>query len=148
MRHAAFLLPLVMVMITGCGSGGGGGGGGDSAAGPGTVTPPSTTKAMGERQMPGSLVSVERLAPLVAGSTCAFRLTITGSTVTAVSARIGRGYGEGDTVVATPIAGQIGRYDVALPIPASGLSDLRVWASITLADGSEVESGLEDFSLN
>ncbi len=144
MRHAAYLAPIFMLMIAGCGTGGGG----DSTAGPGTVTPPPTTKALGERQLPGALVSVERLAPIVAGTTCPFRVTITGSAVSAVSARIGRGYGEGDTVVATPVAGQPGRYDLALPIPASVPSDLRVWASITLADGSEVESGLEDFTLN
>ncbi len=142
MRHL-LLFPALITLVTAAGCGGGGG----SASTPVDPGGSPTEQVLGTREVPGAAISVERLQPVVPGATSLFRVTITGSEVTAVSARIGSSYGEGEVVIATPVASKPGCFDLMMPIPPALSPDARVWASATLADGSVVESGLTDFAL-
>lgn len=133
---------IVLFTVTGCG-----GGGSDST----TDLPVSGSpegQELGQRELPGATVSVKNLQSVVPGTTCAFRVTFTGSEVTALTARVGSAYGEGDAIAASQVAGQPGQFDISMPIPIGMSADTRIWVSATLADGSVIESGFTDFALN
>lgn len=132
------LIFALITLVTAAGCGGNGG----AAPTPG----PAKEQALGTRAVPGAAISVKRLQPAIPGETCLFRVTITGSEIAAVSARIGSTFEAGEVVVAT-ITNQPGIFDLSIPIPAGMPADTRIWVSATLADGSVVQSGLADFAM-
>ena len=120
------------------------GGGGDSAS-DGTVTPPPGT-TLGSRAMPGSTITVTPESAISAGQPLSVLITApdlpAGATLTAT---VGT---DRDTAIAatlTPLPGNQWRAEMTVPSPLPvGTS---VLVTVTLADGSVLESGLEDFVL-
>ena len=120
------------------------GGGGDSAS-DGTVTPPPGT-TLGSRAMPGSTITVTPESAISAGQPLSVLITApdlpAGATLTAT---VGADRDTATAATLTPLPGNQWRAAMTLPSPLPvGTS---VLVTVTLADGSVLESGVEDFVL-
>ena len=119
------------------------GGGGDSAS-DGTVTssPPGTT--LGSRAMPGSTITVTPETTISAGQPLSVLISApdlpAGATLTAT---VGADRDTATAATITTLTANQWRAAMTLPNPLPvGTS---VLVTVTLADGSVLESGLEDF---
>ena len=133
-------LAVLVLSLTACGGGGGDSGGGSSA------TPPASTPTLGSRVMPGATMTVTPETAISAGQPASVLISVTdlpaGATLTAT---VGA---DRDTAVAatiTTLATNQWRAAMTLPSPLS--VGTCVLVTVTLANGSVLESGLEDFVL-
>lgn len=133
-------LAVLVLSLTACGGGGGDSGGGSSA------TPPASTPTLGSRVMPGATMTVTPETAISAGQPASVLISVTdlpaGATLTAT---VGA---DRDTAVAatiTTLATNQWRAAMTLPSPLS--VGTCVLVTLTLADGSVLESGTEDFVL-
>jgi hypothetical protein len=126
-----------LVVIAGCSGGGGEGG----------PAPVSGDRSLGSRPVPGGTIAVVRRADT--GVATPFRITFTGGVQPgAVLVRLGAAYDAGAaTTAASVVAGTPGVYEVELSVPATPPAGTRVWVRLSWADGTVVESGLDDFAL-
>ena len=120
------------------------GGGGDSAS-DGTVTPPPAT-TLGSRAMPGSTITVTPETAISAGQPLRVLISApdlpNGATVTAA---VGVDRETATAATLTPLPANQWRAALTLPSPLPVATS--VWVTVTLADGSILESGIEDFVL-
>ena len=137
-RH---FLPLAFIamspFIAGCGNGDSGG---DSAA------PTTTTVSLGQRGMPGTALSVTAETPVVAGQPVSVLIEASDLPVGAtLAAKVGTSYETAVAATITPVAANRWRATMILPDPLAPTTCVLV--TLTLADGSVLESGLQDFRL-
>ena len=134
-----YLVVAVLAMsLTACG-------GGDSAS-DGTVTSPPPGTTLGSRAMPGSTITVTPETAISVGQPLTVLISApdlpAGATLTAT---VGADRDTATTATLTPLPGNQWRAAMTLPSPLPmGTS---VLVTVTLADGSVLESGLEDFVL-
>lgn len=134
------VLAAVTISLTACGGGGG------EAAGGGTITQPPPTITLGSRTMPGSAITVTHDTAIIAGQPASVLISAPdlqpGATLTAA---VGDNRNTATFTTITALPANQWRASMTLPNPLPGGSCVLV--TITLADGSVLESGLEDFVL-
>ena len=126
------------ISLTACGGGGG------DAAGGGNATPPPSTSTLGSRAMPGAAITVTPETAIIAGQPASVIISAPdlapGATL---SATVGA---DRDTAApATITALPANQWRAAMTLPNPLPVGTCVLVTVTLADGSVLESGLEDF---
>ena len=136
------VLAVLVLSLTACG---GGGGGGDSGGG-GSATPPPSTPTLGSRAMPGATMTVTPETAISAGQSASVLISATdlpaGATLTAVVG-VDRDTAAPATITALPA----NQWRAAMTLPSPLPVGTCVLVTLTLADGSVLESGTEDFVL-
>ena len=121
-------------------------GGGGDAAGDGTVTQPPPATTLGSRAMPGSNITVTPETAIVAGQPASVLISAPdlqpGATLTAT---VGDNRDTATPATITALPANQWRAAMTLPNPLPAATSVLV--TVTLADGSVLESGLEDFVL-
>lgn len=146
LRHPTRTASAAAVLLILAGCGGGGGGGSDSPTGGGPAAP--ATVPLGSRSLPDCDVAVERLTASAPGTwTFRMRLTPVTGTVASVAVRLGEAYAAAGYAAATPVVGQANVYDITLSRPETPPPQIRAWVRITMANGSVLESGVDDFEV-
>lgn len=144
--HLLGAAAILLLACAGCGSSGG-----DAPTGGGGATPPPAGgSSLGSRSVPGGTIAVAAAGAVQPGADNVFRITLGGGMPAPgeVRAWIGVGYDPAIAgIVATPVAGAPGAYDVALAVPAPLAAGVHVWVRLTFSDGSLIETGSEDFPL-
>lgn len=139
MTSLRIALAFVALSLTACG-----GGGGDSDSD--NATPPPSTPMLGSRVMPGSTVTVTPETAISAGQPASVLITApdlpAGATL---AAAIGTDRDTATPATITPLAANHWRATLTLPTPLP--AGACVLVTLTLADGSVLESGYEDFVL-
>ena len=140
MRTSPILVLIVLALaLTACG--GGGDGGAD-----GTVTPPPPATSLGSRGMPGSNLTVTPETAIIAGQPASVLISAPdlapGATVTA-TVGAARDTAESATITALPA----NQWRAAMTLPNPLPVGTSVLVTVTLVDGSVLESGTEDFVL-
>ena len=132
-----FGLAVLALSLTACG---GGSSGGSSA------TPPPTTPTLGSRAMPGTTVTVTPETAISAGQPASVLISATdlpaGATLTAVV-----GVDRDTAATATITALPANQWRAAMTLPSPLPVGTCVLVTLTLTDGSVMESGIEDFVL-
>ena len=129
------------ISLTACG-----GGGGDSAGDGGNVTPPPPTTTLGSRAMPGSAITVTPETAIIAGQPASVLISAPDLAAGAtLSAAVGADRETAAPVTITALPANQWRAAMTLPNPVP--IGTCVLVTVTLADGSVLESGLEDFVL-
>ena len=128
------------ISLTACG-----GGGGDSAS-DGNATPPPPATALGSRAMPGSAITVTPETTIIAGQPASVLISAPDLAAGAtVSASVGA---DRDTAVPVTISAlPANQWRAAMTLPNPLPIGTCVLVTVTLADGSVLESGLDDFLL-
>lgn len=139
-RTRRLIAPAALLLAFGlCGCAGG-------SAGGGAVQQPGSSGAqrLGQRAVPGGVITVTASDAVIAGSPAVFHVALSGfaSLPTMVRARIGSRYDEDAAMIPATPAGD--GYDLTLQVPDTAS---RVWVRLEFADGSASESGASDFSL-
>ena len=133
-------LAVLAISLTACSGGGSGGNGGSSA------TPPPTTPTLGSRAMPGTTVTVTPETAISAGQPASVLISATdlpaGATLTAVVG-VDRDTAATTTITALPA----NQWRAAMTLPSPLPLGTCVLVTMTLADGSVLESGRDDFVL-
>ena len=130
-----FALAVLILSLTACG-----GSGGDN------VTPPPSTPTLGSRAMPGSTVTVTSETAISAGKPASVLIFASDLPAgTTVEAAVGIDRDTATTVSVTTLAPNQWRAALTLPDPLP--AGTCVLVTLTLADGSVLESGYEDFVL-
>ena len=131
-------LAVLALSLTACG-----GGGGDSG---GNVTQPSTTPSLGSRALPGTTVTVTPETAISAGQPASVLISATdlpaGATLTAVVG-VDRDRAAAATITALPA----NQWRAAMTLPSPLPVGTCVLVTVILANGSVLESGIEDFVL-
>ncbi len=123
-------------ILAGCG----GGGGSDPAAST------TTTVSLGARGMPGTALSVTAETPIAAGQPVSVLIEAADLPAGAsLAAKVGTSYETASSATITPLAANRWRATMTLPDPL--VAKTCVLVALTLADGSVLESGLQDFVL-
>ena len=129
-------LAVLVLSLTACGGGGGGG----------SATPPPTTPILGSRAMPGATMTVTPETAISAGQSASVLISATGlsagATLTAVVG-VDRDTAASATITALPA----NQWRAAMTLPSPLPVGTCVLVTLTLADGSVLESGTEDFVL-
>ena len=129
------------ISLTACG-----GGGGDSAGDGGNVTLPPSTSFLGSRAMPGSAITVTPETAIIAGQPASVLINApdlaAGATLSA-SVGADRETAAPATITALPA----NQWRAAMTLPNPLPIGTCVLVTVTLADGSVLESGMEDFVL-
>lgn len=129
-------LVVLVFLLTACGGGGGNG----------SATPPPSTPTFGSRAMPGATISVTPETTISAGQPASVLISVTdlpaGATLTAA---VGADRDTAAAATITALATNQWRAAMTLPTPLS--AGTCVLVTLTLADGSVLESGKEDFVL-
>ena len=138
MRTSPVLVLVVLALaLTACG------GGGDGAS-DGTVTQPPPATTLGSRTMPGSAISVTPETAIIAGQPASVLISApdlaAGATLTA-TVGAARDTAQSATITALPANQWRAAMTLPNPLPAGTC----VLVTVTMADGSVLESGLEDF---
>ncbi len=132
-------LAVLVLSLTACG-GGGGDSGGSSA------TPPPSTPTLGSRAMPGVTMTVTPETAISAGQPASLLISVAdlpaGATLIAT---VGADRDTAAAATITALATNQWRAAMTLPSPLS--AGTCVLVTLTLADGSVLESGTEDFVL-
>ena len=133
-----YLVVAVLAMsLTACG------GGGDSD---GTVASPPPGTTLGSRAMPGSTITVTPETAIIAGQLVSVLISApdlpAGATLSATV-----GADRETATAATLTALPVNQWRAALTLPNPLPFGTSVLVTVTLADGSVLESGLEDFVL-
>ena len=128
------------ISLTACG-----GGGGDSAS-DGNATPPPPATALGSRAMPGSAITVTPETAIIAGQPASVIISAPdlapGATLSAMA-----GPDRDTAAPATITALPANQWRAAMTLPNPLPVGTCVLVTVTLADGSVLESGMEDFVL-
>ena len=123
------------------------GGGGDAASGDTNVNQPPPVTTLGSRTMPGSAITVTPETALHAGQPPRVLISAPdlqpGATVTAT---VGANRETATAATITALPANQWRAEMTLPNPIPAATSVLV--TVTLADGSVLESGLEDFVLD
>ena len=141
MRTSTVLVAVILTLaVTACG-----GGGGDGASdGPGN--PPPSYQSIGSRVMPGCTLTVTPETAISAGQPVSLLIAApdlpAGATLTA-SLGTNRDTATAATLTALPA----NQWRAAMTLPNPLPNGSCVLVKVTLADGSVLESGLEDFVL-
>ena len=131
-----FLAGAVLALAA-CGGSGGGGS---------NVTPPPSTPTLGSRALPGSTVTVTPETAITAGQPASVLISAPDLPAgAAVAAAIGVDRDTATAVAVTALAANQWRAGLTLPNPLP--AGTCVLVTVTLADGSVLESGYEDFVL-
>ena len=137
MRSSSVLvLTTLALALTACG-------GGDSAS-DGPVNPPPSYQSIGSRVMPGCTITVTPETEIRAGQPA--RVLIASPDLPAgatLTASVGADRDTGTAASITALPGNQWRATMTLPNPLP--SGTCVLVTVTLADGSVLESGIEDF---
>ena len=141
MRTTSVLVLAVLALaVTACGGGGGEG------ASDGNVTPPPSTASLGSRAMPGSAITVTPETAIIPGQPASVLIAAPdmapGATLTATV-----GDHRNTATPATITALPANQWRAAMTLPTPLPSGTCVLVTVTLANGSVLESGLEDFVL-
>ncbi len=139
-------IAVLALALSACGTGSGGG---NATPPPSTPTPspmPTPTSTLGSRAMPGSAVTVTPETAISAGQPASMLISApdlpAGATL---SAAVGVDY---DTAAAATITAlPANQWRAALTLPSPLPAGTCVLVTVTLADGSVLESGREDFVL-
>ena len=124
------------VFVAGCGSGGGD-----------PVTPTTNTVLLGQRGMPGTAVTVTAETPIAAGQVVSVLIEAANLPAGAtLAAQVGTSHETATAATITSLAANRWRATITLPDPL--IAKTCVLVSLTLADGSVLESGMQDFVLN
>ena len=133
------VLAVVALALSACG-----GGGGESAS-DGNATPPPTT-SLGNRAMPGSAITMTPETAIIAGQPASVLISApdlaAGATLTA-TVGTDRDTATPATITALPANQWRAAMTLHNPLPVGSC----VLVTVTMADGSVLESGLEDFVL-
>ena len=133
------VLAVYALAVTACGGGG-------DAASDGNATPPPSPSTLGSRAMPGSTITVTLETALIAGQPARVLISApdlpTGSTLTAT---VGTKRDTAAQMTITALPANQWRAAITLPDPLPIGTGVLVTA--TLADGSVLETGKEDFVL-
>ena len=133
-------LAVLALSLTACGGDGGGDGGSSSA------TPPPTSPTLGSRAMPGTTVTVTPETAISAGQPASVLISApdlpAGATLTAA---VGVDRDTAATATITSLSANQWRAAMTLPSPLP--LGTCVLVTMTLADGSVLESGRDDFVL-
>ena len=133
-------LAVLALSLTACGGDGGGDGGGSSA------TPPPTSPTLGSRAMPGTTVTVTPETAISAGQPASVLISAPdlpdGATLTAAV-----GVDRDTAATATITALSANQWRAAMTLPSPLPLGTCVLVTMTLADGSVLESGIDDFVL-
>jgi hypothetical protein len=136
-RSRLLTVPVALLLIIGL-AGCAGGGGGGAAGGATPLSGTGSARQLGQRAVPGGMITVISSDAPIAGSSATFHLLVSGFAhqPTVVQARLGTTYEEGGALVSATPAGD--GYDLTMPVP-----DIvsRVWVRLEFADGSMIESG-------
>lgn len=134
------LLAALALALTACGGGGGDGGSN------GNVTPPPPATTLGRRVMPGSAITVMSETAIMAGQPASVLIAApdlpSGATLTATV-----GTDRDTAAPATITALPANQWRAAMTLPSPLPAGTSVLVTVTLADGSVLESWLEDFVL-
>ena len=133
-------LAVLALSLTACGGDGGGDGGSSSA------TPPPTSPTLGSRAMPGTTVTVTPETAISAGQPASVLISApdlpAGATLTAAV-----GVDRDTAATATITALSANQWRAAMTLPSPLPLGTCVLVTMTLADGSVLESGIDDFVL-
>ena len=133
------MLAVYALALTACGGGG-------DAASDGNATPPPSPSTLGSRTMPGSTLTVTPETAIIAGHPASVLISApdlpAGSTLTAT---VGADRDTAAPMVITSLPANKWRAAMTLPNPLP--SGTCVLVTATLADGSVLETGKEDFVL-
>ena len=133
-------LAVLALSLTACGGDGGGDGGSSSA------TPPPTSPTLGSRAMPGTTVTVTPETAISAGQPASVLISApdlpAGATLTAAV-----GVDRDTAATATITALSANQWRAAMTLPSPLPLGTCVLVTMTLADGSVLESGRDDFVL-
>ncbi len=141
----------ILIALASCGVVKQGAGAGDDG-GP-SSTSAATSATLGERAVPGYILSAEHLSGITPGQPCSVRVTVTpdAGQPAAASLEVWLGTTAYDptaaVVAATPVPGRTGVYDVTLDLPPSLPVDATVWLRLTSVDGAVLEVGRDAFPL-
>ena len=123
-----------------------GGGGGDNAGDGGTVTPPPPSSPLGSRAMPGSAITVTPETAIIAGQPASVLISAPDLAAGAtLSASVGAD--RETAALATITALPANQWRAAMTLPNPMPVGTCVLVTVTMADGSVLESGIEDFVL-
>ena len=132
-------LAVLALSLTACGGSGGGGNGGN-------VTQPPTTPTLGSRALPGTTVTVTPETAISAGQPASVLISATdlppGATLTAVV-----GVNRDTAAPATITVLAPNQWRAAMNLPSPLPVGTCVLVTVILANGSVLESGIEDFVL-
>ena len=139
MRTYLVLTALAM-SLTACGGGGG------EAAGGGDVTQPPAATTIGSRAMPGSALTVTSETAITAGQVASVIISAPGLPAGAtVTATVGVDRVTAAAATISALSGSQWRAAMTLPNPLPIGTCMLV--TVTMPDGSVLESGIEDFVL-
>ena len=139
MRTHLFFAALA-IALTACGGG--------EAAGDGTVTQPPPATTLGSRAMPGSNITVTPETAIVAGQPASVLISAPDLQPDAtLTATVGDHRDTATPATITALPANQWRAAMRLPNPLPAATSVLVTVTVTLADGSVLESGLEDFVL-
>jgi hypothetical protein len=99
--------------------------------------------------MPDGTISVSVEGAITAGATATFLIDVPADYPAIASVEAGFAQGEAPATVltSTTVLRSAGRYAVAVAVPTAIPAGARVFVRLTHADGAEVESGIEDFTV-
>ena len=130
-------LAVLVLSLTACG----GGGGGD-----GSATSPPSTPMLGSRAMPGATITVTPETAISAGQPASVLISApdlsAGATLTA-AVGVDRDTAATATITALPA----NQWRAVMTLPSPLPLGTCVLVTVTLADGSVLESGIDDFVL-
>ena len=151
MRALTLVLSIATIIaLASCGVGGGNAAAG---GGPSSSSSPAASATIGERVLPGYLLSASHLTEIQAGQPCTVRVTVTPEAGQAAVASLEVWLGTSaydataTTTAATPVSGETGIYDVTVDLPATLAADATVWIRLTATDGTVLEAGRDAFPL-
>ena len=134
------VLTALAISLTACGGGGGEG------TSDGNATPPPPATALGSRVMPGSAITVTPETAIIAGQRASVLISApdlpAGATLTA-TVGADRGTAAPATITALPANQWRAAMTLPNPLPVGSC----VLVTMTLANGSVLESGIADFVL-
>ena len=132
------VLAAVAFSLTACGGGGG------EAAGGGTVAQPPPAATLGSRTMPGSAITVTPETAIGAGQLASVLISAPDLPAGAIlAAAVGVNHHTAVPAIITAMPANQWRAAMTLPNPLP--VGTCVLVTVTLADGSVLESGIEDF---
>ena len=134
------VLTVLAISLTACG------GGGDTASSGNNGTPPPPAATLGSRAMPGSAITVTPETAIIAGQPASVLISAPDLAAGAtLAAAVGSDRETATTATMTALAANQWRAAMTIPSPLPVGSC--VFVTVTLADGSVLESGIEDFVL-
>lgn len=139
--HPILILAVCVLVLAGCG-----GSGGDAGGATGGGTPPPPSGSLGSRALPSGTVTVMAETTISAGQPATLLIEAPSLTAGAtVTASVGSTFEAATAATVTSLGAN--RWRAALTLPSSLEAGTGVLVTVTLADGSVLESGIGDFLL-